>query len=457
MPRGPFRRQLAAALLVVVTLATAVLGTGDALGDPIADKQAEAREVADRLERLERKVEILAEQYNDARLVLAEVNREVILASAEARRTQARLASRQREMASYAVDAYVRNEDAPEVSAILDAEDGNTLSRRSGYARAATGNRADVVDRLRGARAAADEDVAALHAAQEQARKAEADVAAKRSDTQATVDEARQVNAEVQGELASLVRAERARRAAEAARKARIAAQRQADQQAALARQQAAAAARRAPTTIPAPAAVRGPAPTAPSTLPAPAAVRGPAPTCPRTRPAPHHRCGPGPAPAPPPGPAPTPTPPPRPAAPRRHRPRPRPRPRRRFPADPAPPVGQGAEAAIAAGRSVLGVRYTWGGASPSTGFDCSGFVMWAWEHGGKSLPHSSRAMYAMSRRIPMSAIQPGDLIFYGQPTIHHVALYMGNGQIIHSPSAGSSVRIDSVYYWDELVGAGRV
>jgi cell wall-associated NlpC family hydrolase len=82
---------------------------------------------------------------------------------------------------------------------------------------------------------------------------------------------------------------------------------------------------------------------------------------------------------------------------------------------------------------------------------------MWAWAHGGVSLPHNSVMQWNSTTRVPMSAIQPGDLIFYGQPQIHHVALYIGNGTIIHSPGAGQVVRYDSVYYWDELVGAGRV
>ena len=53
-----------------------------------------------------------------------------------------------------------------------------------------------------------------------------------------------------------------------------------------------------------------------------------------------------------------------------------------------------------------------------------------------------------MTQRISMSDIQPGDLIFYGKPQIHHVALYIGNGQIIHAPRTGRPVAIDSMYYW---------
>jgi cell wall-associated NlpC family hydrolase len=114
-----------------------------------------------------------------------------------------------------------------------------------------------------------------------------------------------------------------------------------------------------------------------------------------------------------------------------------------------------GAAAAIAAARSVLGAPYVWAAAGPNS-FDCSGLVMWAWAHGGRSLPHSSAAMYATTRRISVSDLQPGDLVFYGSP-IHHVALYIGGGQIIHAPHAGGNVEIASVNYWSDLAGAGRV
>ena len=104
----------------------------------------------------------------------------------------------------------------------------------------------------------------------------------------------------------------------------------------------------------------------------------------------------------------------------------------------------------------MLGVRYSWGGASPATGFDCSGLVMWSWAQGGKSLPHSSQAMYGASRKIPVSSLQPGDLVFYGSP-VHHVALYIGGGSIIHAPHTGSYVQVASLNYWSDLAGAGRV
>ena len=118
-----------------------------------------------------------------------------------------------------------------------------------------------------------------------------------------------------------------------------------------------------------------------------------------------------------------------------------------------APPPTHTGVAGVA--LSQLGTPYVWAGSAPG-GFDCSGLVMWAWSQGGKSLPHSSQSMYGAARKIPLSAIQPGDLIFYGSP-VHHVALYIGGGQIIHAPHTGSYVQVASMYYWSDLAGAGRV
>jgi cell wall-associated NlpC family hydrolase len=62
-----------------------------------------------------------------------------------------------------------------------------------------------------------------------------------------------------------------------------------------------------------------------------------------------------------------------------------------------------------------------------------------------------------MSTKISKSELQPGDLVFYGRPTIHHVALYIGGGQIIHSPGSGKYVHITTVDYWNQYAGAGRI
>ena len=125
-------------------------------------------------------------------------------------------------------------------------------------------------------------------------------------------------------------------------------------------------------------------------------------------------------------------------------------------PVDPGNGSGTpGASVAIAAALSKIGSKYVWAAAGPNQ-FDCSGLVMWAWAQAGRSLPHSSAAMWSSTRHVSLSALQPGDLIFYGSP-VHHVALYIGGGTIVHAPNAGSYVRTDSISYWSDIAGAGRL
>src|SRR5918999_555412 len=121
---------------------------------------------------------------------------------------------------------------------------------------------------------------------------------------------------------------------------------------------------------------------------------------------------------------------------------------------NPPPVSGSGASAAIAAAESVLGVPYVYGGASPQTGFDCSGLTMWAWAHAGVSLPHSSQMQYASLPHVSRSQLQPGDLVFFYNP-ISHVALYVGGGMMISAPHTGAVVSRVAVY-WEHFVGAAR-
>lgn len=110
----------------------------------------------------------------------------------------------------------------------------------------------------------------------------------------------------------------------------------------------------------------------------------------------------------------------------------------------PASSVNSGAAGAIAAARSRMGTPYRWGGSTPA-GFDCSGLMMWAWAQVGVSLPRTSGAQRSATQRISRSQLQPGDLVFSGNP-VHHVGMYVGGGQMIHSPHTGDVVKISSLY-----------
>jgi cell wall-associated NlpC family hydrolase len=112
-------------------------------------------------------------------------------------------------------------------------------------------------------------------------------------------------------------------------------------------------------------------------------------------------------------------------------------------------PVGSGASEAVAAARSRLGDPYVWGASGPNS-FDCSGLTMWAWGQAGVSLPHFSGAQYSSTQHIPISQVQPGDLVFPSD-TGQHVAIYIGNGQIIAAPHSGTVVQVQPLSSWYTL------
>lgn len=127
-------------------------------------------------------------------------------------------------------------------------------------------------------------------------------------------------------------------------------------------------------------------------------------------------------------------------------------------PASPPPPpvAGGGGAAAVQAAETQLGVPYVWGAESPGSGFDCSGLTAWAWSQAGVSLPHYSGAQMADSTPVPISDLQPGDLLFYGPGGSAHVAMYVGGGEMIEATFPGTVVRIDPVRFTGTFAGAGR-
>jgi len=129
---------------------------------------------------------------------------------------------------------------------------------------------------------------------------------------------------------------------------------------------------------------------------------------------------------------------------------------RARVPVGNLPPASGRAKIAVQTAMAQLGKPYVWGAAGPSS-FDCSGLTMYAWAAAGVSLPHQSGEQYSYGTHVPaqLASLQPGDLLFYYSP-IHHVAMYIGNGQQVHAPTSGDVVRVASVD-WGNLVGATRL
>ena len=124
------------------------------------------------------------------------------------------------------------------------------------------------------------------------------------------------------------------------------------------------------------------------------------------------------------------------------------------------------ASAALRTGDRYLGVPYLWGGSTPD-GFDCSGFVQYVYRKQGVELPRTSRQMAHAGRSVPpyVDALEPGDLMLFegNNGVISHVALYAGDGRILHSSSSGNGVRYDDLssrrgqFYVNHLVVARRV
>ncbi|HEY2519269.1 MAG TPA: C40 family peptidase [Streptosporangiaceae bacterium] len=109
---------------------------------------------------------------------------------------------------------------------------------------------------------------------------------------------------------------------------------------------------------------------------------------------------------------------------------------------------------------SQIGKPYQWGAVGPST-YDCSGLAMIAWQHAGVAILHYTGDQWEEGAHVPMNALQRGDLVFYATnnanpATIHHVGIYIGNGNMVDAPYTGVNVRIDSIYQPGVPIGAVR-
>ncbi len=124
-------------------------------------------------------------------------------------------------------------------------------------------------------------------------------------------------------------------------------------------------------------------------------------------------------------------------------------------PVEPPPAPAQAQKAkAVRIALAQLGTPYSYGGSTPG-GFDCSGLVYYAFSGVGKTLPHSSYALWDVGTRVARGDLQPGDLVFFNG--LGHVGIYVGGGKYVHSPRTGEVVEVAPLSERDDYLGATRV
>ena len=117
----------------------------------------------------------------------------------------------------------------------------------------------------------------------------------------------------------------------------------------------------------------------------------------------------------------------------------------------------------IKTAKKMLGVRYRYGGTSPSRGFDCSGLVQYSHKAAGINLPRTTGQQFKAAKRISRKYLKAGDLVFFKTSpsrSVSHVGIYLGKNKFIHAPSSGKRVKISSMkekYWRKRFTGAGRI
>ena len=132
--------------------------------------------------------------------------------------------------------------------------------------------------------------------------------------------------------------------------------------------------------------------------------------------------------------------------------------------ADPVPNSWQEkAQEVLINALSLTGIKYKYGGNSPATGFDCSGFVRYVFHNAANlTLPPTARAIAQIGKSVKKDDLQPGDLVFFNtlKKAFSHVGIYLGDNKFIHAPRTGKTIQVDSLQnsYWaSRFEGAQRL
>lgn len=123
--------------------------------------------------------------------------------------------------------------------------------------------------------------------------------------------------------------------------------------------------------------------------------------------------------------------------------------------------AGSAMQDVLLSALALSGTPYKFGGNTPDTGFDCSGFVRFVFSQAANlTLPHGARAISQLGKAIPVDQLQPGDLVFFNtlKHAFSHVGIYLGDGRFIHAPSSGGGVHVVSMNdaYWAKRFNGAR-
>jgi cell wall-associated NlpC family hydrolase len=374
------RRASTAGLILALT-ALPLLNSQSAHGDEIGDLQSRANQISQQMTDLQNQIFEDTNAVEAARYKASQIDAEISAAKAKLAEAKRSEDASRRDLSRFALQAYVTGGSGGVDLASLMSTDGNQIGQRQGYVSTAVGDRQQLVDDYEATQQVTKEQRAALDAARSQAADVQAQAEAKQASAKQAADQLAAMKSQLDGKLATLVAEKQAAEQRAAEQRARAEAQAQAQAQAAAAAQAQADAAASRPS-VPAIS-------TVPTETDSPPSGGGGGSFVP-------------------------------------------------------PPNASAAAIAIAAAQSQLGVPYVWGGATPGVGFDCSGLTMWAYAQAGVSLSHLTYSQEGEGRVVPLSQIQPGDLVFYWNAG--HVALYVGGGSVIHAPHTGDVVRYGSLY-----------
>jgi peptidoglycan DL-endopeptidase CwlO len=397
------QRRVFGAALTACLLVAGAFTAPSASADKVGDLQAQVARYEATSEALNEESEKLAEKQNAVQAELDALTAEVGVVETKLLAQGDAIVALNGKLSQFAVSTYKYGDLTSGLATVFGSV-GNEAGQRDGYSSVILGGATDVTDQMRAVRDDTGKLQRDLLAKQAKQQKLTASIAK----SQAVLDKKKvQIDALQKGASAELkvaiVERQRARERAEAlAFQAR---------QKALADKAAADNARRSLAQPKAAAAPAAGAPARPAVGNAPAAAALPA------------------------------------AVPAKPKAKERPVP------PPPPAVSGAAGRAVAAAYSQLGVPYGFATAKPGESFDCSGLTQWSWSQAGVGIPRVSSAQWNGLPHVPLDQIQPGDLIFYYND-VHHVAIYVGNGTVIHAPFSGSTVSLAPLR--GQVIGAAR-